>query len=72
MLAAELLTGLIGPFFTDSLLIGPPQLPLISFTNSGAGFQWTFGLASPLFAGLLFALAARLFTHRPPLSGTSC
>ena len=66
VIAAEFLAGLIGPFFTDSLLIGPPQLPLVAFTNSGEGFQWTFSLASPLLAGLLFALAARLFARRAP------
>jgi hypothetical protein len=65
LFAAEFLAGLIGPFFTDSLLIGPPQLPLVAFTNSDAGFQWTFGVASPLLTGLLFALAARLFARRP-------
>ena len=67
--AAEFLAGLIGPFFTDSLLIGPPQLPLVAFTNADAGFQWTFGVASPLLAGLLFALVAHLFARRP--SGAS-
>ena len=67
--AAEFLAGLIGPFFTDSLLIGPPQLPLVAFTNADAGFQWTFGVVSPLLAGLLFALVARLFARRP--SGAS-
>ena len=66
VLAAALLAGLIGPFFTDSLLIGPSQLPLVAFTNSDAGFQWTFGVASPLLAGLLFALLARLCAHCAP------
>lgn len=66
VLAAALLAGLIGPFFTDSLLIGPPQLPLVAFTNSDAGFQWTFGVASPLLAGLLFALVAHLFALHAP------
>ncbi|CAG0941291.1 hypothetical protein ANRL1_00489 [Anaerolineae bacterium] len=63
---AGVLAGLVGPFFTDSLLIGPAQFPLIAFTRSSQGFAWTGSLASPLLAGLLFALAARLFSRRKP------
>ncbi len=63
VLLAEALAGLIGPFFTDSLLIGPSQFPLVAFTNSSEGFVWRFGLASPLLAGALFVLAARLFSR---------
>jgi hypothetical protein len=65
VLAAEVLAGFIGPLFTDSLLIGPAQLPLMAFTRSSQGLAWTFNLASPLLAGLVFALAARMFSrHR--------
>lgn len=64
--AAEVLAGFIGPIFTDSLLIGPAQLPLMAFTKSSQGLAWTFNLASPLLAGLVFALVARLFSPRKP------
>jgi hypothetical protein len=66
VLVAEILAGFIGPLFTDSLLIGPLQIPLVAFTRSSDGLVWTFGLASPLLAGLLFTLAARLFSRREP------
>lgn len=66
LFAAELLAGIIGPLFTDSLLIGPAQLPLMAFTKSSHELAWTFNLGSPLLAGLVFALAARLFSPRKP------
>jgi len=64
VLMAGGVAGIIGPMFTDDLLIGPAQLPLLTFTKSSAGLAWTFNLASPLLAGLIFALAWLLFSHR--------
>ena len=63
-LAVTLVAGLVGQLLTDSLLIGPSQFPLIAFTATEQGFEWTVGLPAPLLAGLLFALGARLFSRR--------
>ena len=62
--AAAGLMGAVGPYFTDSLLIGPAQMPLLVFENSSGSATWTFNLASPLLAGLAFAIAMRLFSRR--------
>lgn len=53
----------IVPFFTDSILIGPAQLPLMAFEKSSERMSWTLNLASPLVAGFIFALVARLFAR---------
>jgi hypothetical protein len=66
VLMVEMLARHIGPAFTDNLLIGPPQIPLVAFTRSSGGLEWTLGLASPLLAGLIFALAASMFSRREP------
>lgn len=60
------LAGFIVPIFVDALLIGPSQMPLIAFTRTGGqGITWTFNVAVPLLAGLIFAIAVRLFSfHR--------
>jgi hypothetical protein len=64
VLVLEALAAVLGPFFGDSLLIGPTQLPLMAFEKSAEGLSWTFNLASPLVAGLVFALAVRFFSRR--------
>ncbi|MDP2211424.1 MAG: DUF3267 domain-containing protein [Candidatus Aquicultor sp.] len=60
--AAAILATFIGPLFTDSLLIGPKEFPLVQFKVSEQGSEFHLGLAVPLLAGFLFALAARVFT----------
>jgi hypothetical protein len=62
--ALTVLISSIGPFFTNSILIGPRELPLIMFTMSEArGPEWSFSLYPAVIAGFLFAVAARLFTR---------
>lgn len=62
--AAGMLAGFIVPIFTDNLLIGPPQLPLMAFERTSKGGTWTFNSLPPLLAGFVFAIAARLFSPR--------
>lgn len=64
VLVVEGLAGVIGPFFGDSVLIGPAQLPLMTFEKSAEAISWTFNVASPLVAGLVFAVAAQVFSRR--------
>ncbi len=66
MFATEILAVFIGPLFTDELFIGPPQFPLITFTISDQSPEATFSLGLPILAGLVFALAAHLFSRREP------
>jgi len=63
VLAAEAVAMPIVPFFTDSLLIGPAQLPLMAFEESSERMAWTLNLTSPLVAGFIFAFVARLFAR---------
>lgn len=60
--AAAILATFIGPLFTDSLLIGPKEFPLVQFTVSEQSREYQLGLAVSLVAGFLFALAARVFS----------
>lgn len=69
VLSVEILAATIGPIFTDSLLIGPAQLPLMEFARTAEGIAWTFNVASPLAAGLVFAIAARLFSRHASVQG---
>jgi len=71
VLVFEAAAALVGPALTDSLLIGPRQLPLMEFTRSSGGFSWSFSLAPALVAGLIFAVAARLFSRGGPGAGES-
>lgn len=64
VIAVAVLVSAIGPLFTDSLLIGPKEFPLIKFTVSEPGREFYLGLPVPLLAGFLFAVAARLFARR--------
>jgi Putative zincin peptidase len=64
ILTVDMLVMLIAPLFTDNLLIGPPQLPLIEFGRTGTGIVWTINLLSPLLAGLAFAIAVHLCSPR--------
>lgn|GEM_PF-1111108 len=63
VLAAEAVAMPIVPFFTDSILIGPAQLPLVAFEKTSQQIAWTLNLTSPLVAGFIFALVARLFAR---------
>jgi len=63
VLAAEAVAMPIVPFFTDSILIGPAQLPLMAFEKSSERISWTLNLATPLVAGFIFALVASLFAR---------
>jgi hypothetical protein len=55
------LGGVFASFFTDSLLIGPRQFPLVAF--EGEPPTLTIGFIAPVAAGLVFALMARLFSR---------
>lgn len=63
MVVAEVLIIFIGPIFTDKLMIGPRQFPLLAFTNTERASEFGINFGLPILAGLLFALAAHLFTH---------
>lgn len=58
--AFGVLVATAGALFTDRILIGPAQFPLVAFTNTGSGGEFGFSIYPPVLAGLLFALVARL------------